>query len=188
MTNETDHSPASNVTQFTRRSMPSTHVQTKPSAAQVDMARKAAKKILTSYPDYGKAPPEYGVNLAEYLSYLNEDEIAVVMHPKHGITAKTSYLPTNADIQAVLREHEEKRRQFSSSHTHYQRFASVCTEKDAAPDKTPFRPFPKLWEAFREEPWLLKGHVFEILSEASRSLAMFGKDAARDVLARRVGA
>lgn len=143
---------------------------------------------MTSYPDYGKAPPEYGVNLAEYLSYLTEDEIAVVMHPKKGITARSAYLPTNADIQALLREHEERQRQFKPSHTHYQRFASACTEKDAVVDKTPFRPFPKLWAAFTEEPWLLKGHTFETLADASRSLAMLGKDAARDVLARRVGA
>lgn len=151
------------------------------------MGRKAAKKILTSYPDYGKAPPEYAVNLAECLSFLTQEEIALVMHPRHGITAKTAYLPTNADIQTLLREHEEKRRQFQS-HTHYRRFQSVCTPQDVQPDKTPFRPFPKLWAAFGEEPWLLKGHTFETLSEASRSLAMFGKEAARDVLNHRVGA
>jgi hypothetical protein len=142
---------------------------------------------LTSYPDYGKAPPEYGVNLTEYLSYLTDDEMSVVMHPKHGITARSTYLPTNADIQALLREAEQKRDQFKSR-TIYQRFASVCTEKDALPDKTPFRPFPKLWETFKEEPWLLKSHTFETLSDASRSLSMFGKEAARDILERRVGA
>lgn len=165
-------------------SMPS---PTRRSAEQADMGRKAARKILTSYPDYGKAPPEYAVNLAEYLSFLTPDEIAVVMHPKHGVTARTSYLPTNADIQALLQEAEQKRTQFKS-HTTYQRFDSVCTDKDAAPDKTPYRPFPKLWEAFKDEPWLMKGHAFEVLWEASRSLALLGKDAAQDVLARRVGA
>ena len=151
------------------------------------MARKAAKKILTSYPDYGKAPPEYGVNLAEYLSFLTPDEISVVMNPRTGITAKTQFLPTNAEIQALLREHEEKQRQFKT-HTHYKRFDSVVTEQDVATDRTPFRPFPKLWKEFGDEPWVLKGHTFETLAEASRSLAMFGKESARDVLTRRVGA
>ena len=174
-----------NVIQFTTRSTLSTQLQTRPSAAQVDSARKAAKKILTSYPDYGKAPPEYGVNLTEYLAYLADDELAIVMHPKHGITARSPYLPTNADIQSLLREEEQKRDQFKSR-TIYQRFASVCTPKDATPDKTLFRPYPKLWEVFKEEPWLMKGHTFEVLTEASKSLAMFGKDAARDVLAGRV--
>lgn len=187
MTDEQDLKPL-NVVQFTTRSTPSMLSQTRPSAAQVDSARKAAKRILTSYPDYGKAPPEYGVNLAEYLSYLSDEEIAVVMHPKTGITSKTSFLPTNAEIQALLREHEERQRQYKPAHTHYQRFASVVTDRDARPDKTPFRPYPKLWEAFAEEPWLLKSHNFETLTEASRSLAMFGKEAARDVLAKRVGA
>lgn len=188
MKNETDLQHLGNVTQFTPRSTPSTHVQTRQSAAQVDMGRKAAKKILTSYPDYGKAPPEYGVNLAEYLSYLTEEELSVVLHPKTGITGRSAYLPTNADIQALLREHEEKRQQFQPRHSHYQRFSSVCTEQDAAPAKASFQPFPKLWNAFREEPWLLKGHTFEVLSDASRSLSMLGVEAARDVLARRVGA
>lgn len=188
MTNGTDLQHSGNVTPFTPRSTPSTHVQMRPSAAQVDMGRKAAKKILTSYPDYGKAPPEYGVNLAEYLSYLSEDEIAIVMHPKHGITGRSAYLPTNADIQALLREYEEKRRQFEPRHTHYQRFASVCTEKDMPQDRTAFRSFPRLWAVFKDEPWLLKGHTFEVLADASRSLSMLGQDAARDVLARRVGA
>jgi hypothetical protein len=161
---------------------------TRKSAEQADMGRRAAKKILASYPDYGKAPPEYAINLAEYLSFLTPDEISVVMHTKNGVTARCQYLPTNAEIQACLREHEEKQRQFTPSNSGYQRFESVCTPQDAKPDKTPFRPYPKLWTEFADEPWLLKSHTFETLTEASRSLAMFGKESARDVLARRVGA
>lgn len=172
----------------TTPSTPSTLWQTRPSAGQVDMGRKAAKKILTSYPDYGKAPPEYGVNLAEYLSYLTEEEIAAVMHPKTGITSKTTFLPTNAEIQALLREREEQAAKFKPTNSGYQRFESVVTEKDTVKDTAPFRPFPKLWAAFYEEPWLMKGQTFERLWDASRSLAMFGKDSARDVLARKVGA
>ena len=188
MTASTSLNPLHNVIPSTPRSTPSMPWQTKPSAAQMDLGRKAAKKILTSYPDYGKAPPEYGVNLAEYLSYLTEEEVAIVMNPKHGITAKTQFLPTNAEIQALLREHEEKRSQFRPAHTSYSRFESVCTEKDLGSDRGPFRPFPKLWAAFSDEPWLMKGHTFETLSEASRSLVRLGKDAARDVLGRKVGA
>ena len=111
--------------------------------------------------------------------------MAIVMHPRHGITARSTFLPTNADIQALLREAEQKCTQFQSRTT-YPRFDSVCTPKDTAPDNKPFRPYPKLWELFKEEPWLMKGHTFEVLTEASKSLAMFGKDAARDVLAGRV--
>lgn len=180
--------PLGNVTTFTTHSLSSMPSPTRQSAAQVDMGRKAAKKILTSYPDYGKAPPEYAVNLAEYLSFLTEDEIRVVMHPKTGITSKTSFLPTNADIQALLREHEEQKAKFRPTTSGYQRFESVVSPSDGVKDTAPFRPFPKLWAAFYEEPWLMKGHTFDMLWEASRSLGMFGKDAARDVLARKVGA
>lgn len=112
----------------------------------------------------------------------------MVMHPKTGITSKTAFLPTNADIQALLREEEERKAKFKPTNSGYQRFASVVTERDVTRDTAPFRPFPKLWEAFSEEPWLMKGHTFERLWEASRSLAMFGKEAARDVLAKKVGA
>jgi len=152
------------------------------------MGRRAAKKILSSYPDYGKAPPEYVVNLAEYLSFLTHDEISVVMHPKTGITARTQFLPTNAEIQALLKENEERQRAFKPSPTPYRRFESVCTAEDAGPDRRSFQPYPVLWKEFADEPWLLKGHLFEVLTEASRSLAMFGRESARDVLARRVGA
>lgn len=179
--------PLGSVTTFTTRSPSSMPSPTRQSAAQVDMGRKAAKKILTSYPDYGKAPPEYAVNLAEYLSFLTEDEIAAVMHPKTGITSKTSFLPTHADIQALLKEREEQQAKFKPTNSGYQRFESVVTPQDGVRDTAPFRPFPKLWSAFYEEPWLMKGKTFETLSEASRSLAMFGKDSARDVLARKVG-
>lgn len=171
-----------------RHSTPSMPSQMRPSAAQVDTGRKAAKKILTSYPDYGKAPPEYGVNLAEYLSFLTNDEIAVVMHPKTGITSKTPYLPTNAEIQALLREHEERQAKFKPTNSGYQRFESVVTKDDLTPKTRTFQPYPKLWAAFKEEPWLLKGHTFETLTEASRSLTLLGLESARDVLARRVGA
>ena len=188
MNDKPDLQPLANVTRLPTRSQPSMPSLTKQSADRVDMARKAAKKILSSYPDYGKASPDYAVLLAEFLSFLTEEEIGAVMHPRHGVTAKTEFLPTNKQIQEVVNEYHARKKQFAPSTSGYQKFSSVCTEKDVAPDKTPFRPFPKLWAEFKEEPWLLKSHTFDVLWEASRSLAMFGKDAARDVLARRVGA
>jgi hypothetical protein len=141
-----------------------------------------------SYPDYGKAPPEFLLTMAETLSYLSEEEVAAVLDPRTGVTSKTEFLPTNKHIQEVVREHHDRKAGFAPSTSGYQRFESVCTEKDLRPDKTPFRPFPKLWTVFKDEPDLMKGHTFEVLWDASRSLAMFSKDAARDVLARRVGA
>ncbi len=45
-----------------------------------------------------------------------------------------------------------------------------------------FKPYPKLWEAFADEPELLKNRTFEALTGASRALAMHGKEAAIAVL------
>lgn len=106
-------------------SMPSL---TKPSGAQMDEARKAAKKILGAYPDYGKAPPEYIVGFAEALSYLSPDELAVVLHPKEGVATRCQYLPTIADIHAVLRDAKARREQFKPAHTNYRRL-----NEDAGP-------------------------------------------------------
>jgi hypothetical protein len=153
----------------------------------MDAGRRAAKKILASFPDYGKAPPEYVVNLAESLSHLSEEDLAVVLHPVTGVASKTKFLPTFADISALLQEHRAKQDQFKP-HTTYKRLESVVTPADVAKPRAKYQPYPKLWAAFAGEDDLLTGHTFETLTEASRSLAMFGKDAARDVLARRVGA
>jgi hypothetical protein len=45
-----------------------------------------------------------------------------------------------------------------------------------------YEPFPKLWEAFRDEPELLRSKRFDQLFDASKALAMIGKDAARTIL------
>ncbi len=142
---------------------------------------------MASFPDYGKAPPEYVVNLAESLSHLRDDDLAVVLHPLNGVAARTKFLPTFADIAAVLQEHRAKQDQFKT-HTTYKRLESVVTPADVAKPRSKYQPYPKLWAAFADESDLLIGHTFEVLTEASRSLAMFGKESARDVLARRVGA
>jgi hypothetical protein len=97
----------------------------------MDAGRRAAKKMLSSYPDYGKAPPEYVVNLAESLSYLNDEELAVVMHPVNGVVARTKFLPTFADIAAVLQDHKNRQEQFKPAHTQYKRL----TEESGPWDK-----------------------------------------------------
>lgn len=58
-------------------------------------------------------------------------------------------------------------------------------KRESAP-RPPFRPFPKLWEAFVDEPDLLDPQknllTFAQLFDASRALATRGKDAARTIL------
>jgi hypothetical protein len=87
----------------------------------MEAGRRAAKKILSGFPDYGKAPPEYVVNLAESLSYLNDEELAVILHPINGVLARTKFLPTFADISAVLVDHRNRQEQFKPAHTQYKR-------------------------------------------------------------------
>lgn len=89
----------------------------------MDAARTAAKRILGAYPDYGKAPPEYIVGFAEALSHLKPDELAIVMHPRHGVAARCQFLPTIADVHAAIRERQEYERQFQPAATTYRRFS-----------------------------------------------------------------
>lgn len=109
-------------------SMPSL---TRQSVERMEAGKRAAKKLISSFPDYGKAPPEYVVNLAESLSYLNEEELAVVLHPLNGVVARTKFLPTFADISAVLVEHRNRQEQFKPAHTQYKRL----TEESGPWDK-----------------------------------------------------
>jgi hypothetical protein len=64
--------------------------------------------MLSSYPDYGKAPPEYVLAITEYLAALTDAERAALAHPVEGIAARCKYLPTIADMAGLLRERREK--------------------------------------------------------------------------------
>jgi hypothetical protein len=121
MTAETNLKPLYSVTATPTRSQSSMPSLTRQSVERMEAGKRAAKKIISSFPDYGKAPPEYVVNLAESLSYLNEEELAVILHPINGVIARTKFLPTFADISAVLVEHRAKQEQFKPAHTQYKR-------------------------------------------------------------------
>ena len=64
-------------------------------------------RILKSYPDYGKAPPEYALAFTEALSYLSNEELAWVSHPHTGINTVCAYLPTVADIHKLIAQRRE---------------------------------------------------------------------------------
>lgn len=121
----TDHrgdlTPIYSATRLPTASQSSMPSLTRQSADRMDAGRKAAKKILSSFPDYGKAPPEYVVNLAESLSYLSEAELEIVLHPVTGVLSRTKFLPTFADIMAVLNERRAVQEQFKPAHTTYRR-------------------------------------------------------------------
>jgi hypothetical protein len=84
-------------------------------------AGAAAKRILGSYPDFGKAPAGYGMMFADALAHLTEEELAVVMDPRTGITASCEFLPSVGEVHALLREWRERKSQFAPAPTSYRR-------------------------------------------------------------------
>lgn len=58
----------------------------------------AAKKILSCYPDYGKLPPEYVVNLADVLATYSEPVLVALCNLRTGIVSKCKFPPTVADV------------------------------------------------------------------------------------------
>jgi len=65
------------------------------------------EKIYCSYPDYGKAPPEYLLSITEYLSYLSPEDQAALANPKNGVATVCRFLPTKAEMVEFLKEHNK---------------------------------------------------------------------------------
>lgn len=57
--------------------------------------------ILACYPDYGKAPPEYVVNLIDVISTYPESVMVRLCDLRTGIASKCTFLPTVAEIVAM---------------------------------------------------------------------------------------
>lgn len=70
----------------------------------------AAKKILSCYPDYGKLPPEYVVNLADVLATYSEPTLVALCDLRTGIVSKCKFPPTVADVVDFCDRHEERER------------------------------------------------------------------------------
>lgn len=64
---------------------------------------EAAKRILSAYPDYGRAPPEYLLTFTELLSTFDDETLAALCDLRTGLATRTAYLPTIADIDKFLR-------------------------------------------------------------------------------------
>lgn len=129
--------------------------------------------MLRAFPDYGKAPDGYLLSISELLASYSESIRRKLCDLKTGIPSKTSYLPTIkqiTDLADVFIEQEERLEKIRSSPRR-----EVLRE---AP--TRFMPFPKLWDEFGHD--FLEGRTFEVLSEASKRLAMRGADESRKYL------
>lgn len=69
-------------------------------------ATKAAEKILSCYPDYDKATPEYIVNLIDCMATFPTTTLAKLCDLRTGIPARCPYLPTLADVVQIGNEFE----------------------------------------------------------------------------------
>lgn len=136
--------------------------------------RDAAKMILSRYPDYGKASPEYLASIAELLSDMPPENLRVMTDKFIGISARCKFLPTHADLVEFDEGIEAKR--YATRDLRQGRVPEpVYSAKPA--------PFPKLWAAFYEEPHLME-RSFDCLCDASKALGMHGREAALDILKR----
>ena len=66
--------------------------------AGVEEAKRAAQMILSCYPDYGKVPPEYIVNLIDVLATYPSHILPQLCDLRQGIPAQCRYIPAVADI------------------------------------------------------------------------------------------
>lgn len=79
-------------------------------------------KMLSSYPDYAKAPPEYLLTLTEIIAMQSNFMQLRICNPVNGVASKTKFLPTAADVMEFVKAEEKARTQFESPTT-YQRFS-----------------------------------------------------------------
>ena len=65
-------------------------------------AAEAYKTLMRGRPDYGKESADYAVGFTEYLSFMTEEELAWITHPRDGLHTVCKYLPTPADVAEFL--------------------------------------------------------------------------------------
>lgn len=153
--------------------------QPSPSASasleRLKAGRDAAKAILSRFPDYGKSSPEYLAGIAELLAGYPADVVRQMTDPRIGISAICKFLPTQADIVEYAERLEAKR--------HATRDLRQGRVAEPTYSGGPPMPFPKLWAAFRDTPEMMHRN-FDCLADASRALAMHGREAAEGILRR----
>lgn len=88
-----------------------------------------AARILSNYPDYGKAPAEYILALSETLATLTTSEIVWLTDSREGLASVCKYLPTRADVHEFLKAKRAKVEQFQSPHTAYKRLNPDVDER-----------------------------------------------------------
>ncbi len=86
----------------------------KPNAAKMRAAADAYDFLMRSRPDYGKEDLDYARGFTETLSYLSDEELAWVTHPRDGLHTVSKFLPTAADLFDFLRKKREPFEKFKA--------------------------------------------------------------------------
>lgn len=74
-------------------------------------AERAARQMLSAYPDFGKAPPEYLLTITETVQLYPMRVSRHVCDPVRGLCSHLKWLPTVAEIkEAMDREAEQQDR------------------------------------------------------------------------------
>jgi hypothetical protein len=141
-------------------------------------AERMAKTIFTRYPN-PKAGPEYLVELVNTLAEQPQWIVDRVADRHLGITFRfKTFAPSIGEVLEFIASLKDMRDRYN----HYSE-----VQKRVVPrlpfERKPFRPYPKLWEAFADDPEVLARlddpNAFDFLTEASKRLTMRGKDVAR---------
>jgi hypothetical protein len=156
----------------------STQQSEKSNGEKLELANLTAKKIISCFPDYGKAPKEYLLNLVAVLADYPEDVQEALADRKTGIPSKVQFLPTIA----VIVEMADTLMAAKAKAARFDRIKARAVVRD---DRPRFTPFPALAVAFADEPELLVNKRFEQLYDASQALATDSKDKARTILSTR---
>ncbi len=75
---------------------------------------EVVERLLSSYPDYGKAPETYLASVAELVAGYDSAMQTEMLDLRQGIRAKCTYLPTIADIVKWGDDYLARRNQFKS--------------------------------------------------------------------------
>lgn len=157
--------------------------------------------ILSAYHNSDTFSMDYLKGLHDHFETLRPEEILWVMDKNTGLVASCpNFPPSVGNMVEVVNKARERKNQFLPAPSSYSKFQPETFEKDGTPElraeaikrileKKPeraprVRPYPKLWEAFEQDEFLLLWRDFECLTLASKALAQHGKEAARDVLSR----
>lgn len=96
----------------------------KPNAARMEKAIATYRMLMRGRPDYGKESPDYAVGMTETLSYLTDEELAWLTHPREGLHTVGEYskfLPQPCDVHDFLRAKRARMEAVRPARTVYKR-------------------------------------------------------------------